>query len=294
MSVATLRYDAKRNLTTKPPEAALQRGRGVAEIAFARRGERTALAHLFQRTPCRVLFPNAEAGDPPMAVLLTTSGGLTGGDEIRLSIEARQGAAATVTTQAAEKLYRSLGPDTRIEAHLSIGADAALEYLPQETIIFDHARLDRRMHVKIAASARLLACEMLVFGRAAHDETLTRGRVYEGWQIRRAGKLVWADALALDGDIASQLDGPFTFAGAAALATALYVGPDAAALLPLARELAATGASRGGASLIDSVLVARFFGAPAAAVRADLGTYLAAMRHAALGRPAALPRVWRI
>jgi len=294
MSVATLRYEGKRQLTSPPLEAALQRGRGVAEIAFARRGAGTALAHLYQRTPCRVLFPDGEAGDPPSAVLLTTSGGLTGGDELRLAIAARDGAAATVTSQAAEKLYRSLGPDTRIEVELSLGNGAALEYLPQETILFDGARLDRRMRVEIAPTARLLACEMLVFGRAAHDETLTRGRLYEGWQVRRDGKLLWVDALALEGDIAALLAGPFTFAGATALATALYIGPDAAALMPLARELAENCAGRGGASLIGNVLVARFFGPQASAVRAALGAYLGALRAAALDRPKRLPPVWQI
>lgn len=293
MSVATLRYEGKRKLSSQPQEAALQRGRGVAEITFARRGTGTTLAHLFQRTPCRVLFPQTEAGDPPLAVLLTTSGGLTGGDEIRLAIAARAGAAATVTSQAAEKLYRSLGPLTRIEVELAVGAGAALEYLPQETILFDGARLNRRMRIEIDATGRLLACEMLVFGRIAHDEKLTRGKVYEGWQVRRDGKLLWVDALALEGDIAAQLAGPFTFAGATALATALYVGPDATSLVPLARELAEAGRSRGGASLIGGVLVARFLGAQASEVRADLGAYLAAMRAAALGLPPRLPRVWQ-
>lgn len=276
-------YDASSRFEVHP---ALQRGRGAAEIVFARRGDRTALGHLYQRTPCRVLFPDPGPGEPVLAVLLTTSGGLAGGDEIRIRVAVEAGAAASVTTQAAEKLYRSLGPETTVEIDLAVAADARLEYLPQETILFDGARLERRTRAEIAAGGRLLAAEMLVFGRAAHGERLRRGRVYDGWRIRREGRLVWADALALDGDIAARLDDPHAFGGAEALATAIYVGADAAALLPQARELAEDGAS-----LVNGVLVARLFGAPARQIRTRLVHYLSGMRAAA-GLPARLPRMW--
>jgi urease accessory protein len=279
-------YDATSRYEVGPEGTALQRGNGAAEIVFARRGERSVLRHLYQRTPCRVLFPDPEAGDPPLGVLLTTSGGLTGGDALRLSVAVEAVAAATVTTQAAEKLYRSLGPDTSIAIDLAVAAGARLDYLPQETILFDGARLDRRTRVDVAAGGTLLAAEMLVFGRAARGEKLTRGRVFDGWRIRREGRLVWADALALESDIAARIDDPFTLGGAEALATALYVGADAARMLPRARELA-----EGGATLVNGVLIARFFGAPARTVRARLIFYLAGLRAAA-GLPARLPRMW--
>jgi urease accessory protein len=115
---------------------------------------------------------------------------------------------------------------------------------------------------------------------------LRRGRLYDGWRIRREGRLVWADALALEGDIAARLDGPYAFGGAEALATAIYVGADAESLLPQARELA-----DGAASLVNGVLVARLFGAPARQIRARLIDYLSGLRAAA-GLPARLPRVW--
>lgn len=278
---ATLRYEVGSSV------AALQRGRGAAEIVFARRGDRTVLRHLHQRTPCRVLFPRPEPGEPPVAVLLTTSGGLTGGDEIRLRIAAEPGAVASVTTQAAEKLYRSLGPDTSIEVALEVAADATLDYLPQETILFDGARLDRRTRIDVADGGRLLAAEMLIFGRGARGERLSRGRVYEGWRVRRDGRLVWADALALDGDIGAMLADPFAFGGAVALATALYVGNEATSLLPCARALA-----DGGASVVDGILVVRLFGRQAQDVRARLALVLSGLREA-VGLPSRLPRVWQ-
>jgi urease accessory protein len=292
MSVAISRYETTPTAALGPAlRQLLQRGEGAAEIVFARRGERTALKRLYQRTPCRVLFPDAEIGDPSLAVLLTTSGGLTGGDSVRIDATVTAGASATLATQAAEKLYRSLGPDTRVDITLAVEADAYLEYLPQETILFNGARLARRTHVDIAPGGRLLACDMLIFGRAAHDERLTRGRIFDGWQLRCDGELRWADALALDGDIAAQLRSPFTFDGAEAMAFALYVGSNAAGLLPFARKLAETGTSHGGASVVRGVLLARFLGGPAAVVRADLSRYIRGLR-AALGWPARLPRVW--
>jgi urease accessory protein len=291
MSVAILRYEAPAPVA-QSPAATLERGRGAAEIVFDRRRGATQLVHLMQRAPCRVLFPDAEAGDPKLAVLLTTSGGLTGGDEIRISATLRAGAAATLTSQAAEKLYRSLGPNTEVTVVLAVEEGARLEYLPQETILFDGARLCRRTSAAVAPGGRLLACEMLVFGRKAHDESFACGRLYDSWRVTRGGRLVWADAQALEGDIAARLGDPFGFAGAEALATALYVGDDAGSHLALAREHAETSACRGGATLLGNVLLARFFGAPATAVGADLARYLAALRHAALDHPARLPRVW--
>lgn len=272
-----------------PSIPALERGRGAAEIAFARAPDgSTALADLYQRAPCRVLFPRPEPGDPPLAALLTTSGGLAGGDAVRLAIAWREGAAAAVTTAAAEKIYRSLGPDTCVSLSLRLADEAYGEWLPQETILFEGARLSRRLSFDLASTARLLACETLVFGRIARGERLTRGRLFESWSLRREGRLLWSDALLLDGDIGARLDDPHAFAGGAAFATAIYAGPEAAALREEARALAG-----GAASLVGGVLVARFLGPDAAAVRRALAGYLCGLRRA-LGRRAGLPRFWNV
>ncbi len=290
MSVATLRYEASPPAAAIVPAASLQRAHGEAELVFGRRGAETVLRHLHQRNPCRILFPDADAGEPKLAVLLTTSGGLTGGDDIRIRVAMEAGAEGVVTTQAAEKLYRSLGPNTRIAVDLSIAADSWFEYLPQETILFDNARLDRRTCVDVEKSGRFLGCEMVAFGRAAHGEAMTSGHLFDRWQVWRDGKLLWSDALLLDGDIAASLASPFQFAGATAIATAIYVGPDAEDLLPVARELAQS-TEHGGASLVGGVLVARFVDRSARVVRHDLMHYLMNLRHAA-GRAAVLPRIW--
>jgi urease accessory protein len=292
MSVVTLRSERPRAETTAAPPM-FERCDGAAEVRFARRNGGTALSHLFQHAPCRVLFPNSPADDLPLAVLLTTSGGLAGGDRIRLTIGSEAGATAAVTAQAAEKIYRSLGPDARIEIALTVGADAWLEWLPQETILFDRARLARHTTVKVETGGRLLAAEMIVFGRTARGERVSTGLLHDRWSVRVDGRLRWVDAIRLEDGIADHLNAPAGFAGATTIATAVYVGPDAAALLPLARALALDSEIRAGATLVNGILLARFLGLDARLVRADLATYLAHMRRAAAGLPATVPRLWQ-
>jgi urease accessory protein len=284
MSAATSRYEAPETTPSSPPR--LERGDGVAEIVFSARG----LAHLYQRTPCRVLFPRPEPGDLPVAALLTTSGGLAGGDRLSLAVRLEEGARAVVTTAAAEKVYRSLGPDAVASVTLAAGDGAWLEWLPQETILFDGARFVRRIAAELAPGARLLAAETLVFGRAARGERFTRGLLHESWRLCRGGRLAWADALRLEGDVACQLAAPAAFDGARALATAVYLGEDAAALLEPARALAEAG--EGAASLVNGVLLARFLAADAQVVRQALARYVAGLRREAGGLPPALPRLW--
>jgi urease accessory protein len=292
MSVVTLRSERPRaeNVASAPT---FERCDGIAELRFARRYGGTSLSHLFQHAPCRVLFPNSPTDDLPLAVLLTTSGGLAGGDRLRLAIGAESGARAAVTTQAAEKIYRSLGPDARIEIALTVGGDAWLEWLPQETILFDRARLARRTTVEVAAEGRLLAAEMIVFGRTARDECFASGSLNDRWSVRVDGRLRWLDAIRLEGDIADRLDAPAGFGRATAIATAIYVGADAEALLPLARALALDSEVRAGATLVNGILLTRFLGADARLVRADLAAYLAHLRRAAVGLPATVPRLWQ-
>ena len=293
MSVAILRSERPHASIVARAVPVFERGDGASELRFARRDGVTSLAHLYQRAPCRVLFPNTPADDLPLAALLTTSGGLAGGDRVRISVGAEEGAQAVVTTQAAEKIYRSLGPDTRIDIALTVGADAWLEWIPQETILFDRARLARGTTVEIEPSGRLLAAEMIVFGRTARGERLSAGLLHDRWTVRVAGRLRWIDAVRLDGDIARHLDSPAGFDGATAIATAVYVGANAPSLLPLARALALDSDSRAGATLIDGILLARFLGRDARVLRADLARYLADLRRAAAGLPARVPRLWQ-
>lgn len=272
---------------------ALERGDGAAEIGFALRDGATRLAHLYQRAPCRVLTPSVEVGDPPQAVLITTSGGLADGDAISLGLAVESGAAATITTQAAEKIYRARDTaPAHVRVSAKVGKGAALEWLPQETILFDGARCDRRTVADVAPGGRLLACEMVVFGRLASGERFTKGFLHDGWDIRRNSRLIWRDGLRLDNGMTEAMAATAGFADAHAIASAFYVADDAAEYLAAARALLRDDGPRGGVTLVNGVLLARWLG-EATAVRGALSYYLANIRQTVAGYPARLPRVWQ-
>jgi urease accessory protein len=264
-----------------------------------RRGDATRLAHLYQRDPLRVLFPAPEANDIPLAILLTTSGGLVAGDRLAIDIKVGEGAAAHVTAAAAEKVYRSTGATTVITQQLRVAEGAWLEYLPPETILFDGARLRRETRIELAAGAGVLGGGILVFGRQARGERLTHGLINERWEVRHNGALVWGDALHLDGDIRAIIADPACFAGAAACAT-LILGPpkgDPAAFLNAARTIQARSAAPGlhaGATVVNGLLIARWLAADALAVRNAYAELACHLREAAMGLPPCLPRLWHV
>jgi urease accessory protein len=276
------------------PKPALQRANGALRLQIQAKGGRNALHTLYQQAPCRALMPDAEPGAPLEAVLVNSSGGLVGGDRLDIEVGVGPRSWATLTSQAAEKLYRSTGADTQVTTRLSVGAGAWAEWLPQETILFDGARLRRRLTIDLAADARLLAAEMVVFGRAARGESFTRGFLHDSWAIRRDTRLVWADAIRLDGDIAVQRSRAFGFGNAAGYATLVHAGPAAASFLPVAREIAAAAPAEGGATLVNGLLLLRFIADDAMRLRASVIAAAGDLRAAIAGLPARLPRVWQV
>jgi len=275
-------------MTTSPPR--LQRASGESRLAFALRDGQTRLADLYQRDPCRVLFPDAEPGEPPQAVLVTTSGGVAGGDRLRMEVTAGPGAHAVVATQAAEKIYRAApGSDPcRIDVAVAVEAGAVLDWLPQETIVFQGAQLVRRTVAEVSAGGSLLGCEMVVLGRGASGERFASGLLLDSWSVRRAGRLAWTDTLRVEGETP---DGA-GFGTANALATVIGVWDAPEPPFERARALLddavlARRDVRAGVTLVNGVLVARLLG-EATAVRAAVTGFLAAFR----GRR--LPRVWHV
>jgi urease accessory protein len=269
---------------------------GGAEIRFEQRDGATRLARLYHHDPLRVLFPNPRSGDVALGTLVTTSGGLVGGDRLDIALSVGPNAAAMVTTQAAEKVYRSNGPDVRVTTALTVGDGAWMEWLPQETILFAGARLRRATSLDVTGGGRAMAGELLVFGRTAHGERFTRGLARDAWEVRRDGRLIWADALHLDGDITEILDHPGCFAGASACGTILYAAPDAARHLNTARALleAVAPGVRAAATCFDSLLVIRWIGGPAHHLRQAYARFWSAFRSHAAGLPARLPRLWDV
>jgi urease accessory protein len=272
---------------------------GAAEIGFARRDGISRLAQLYQRDPLRVLFPAPAAGDPPVAVIVTTSGGLVAGDRLDIRVELAPEATAHVTASAAEKVYRSTGRTTTIRQTLSIGPGAALEFLPPETILFDGARLQRETVIDLAPGSAFLGGDIVVFGRRARGERFANGFLREVWELRRNGYLVWGDALHLDDDVGRIIDDPVCFDGAAAFATMIFSPPagDVRSLLDGARVVqgvCATTGLRAGATTIAGVVIARWLASDAAVLRRAYADLACHFRSAALGLPPRLPRVWHV
>lgn len=269
-----------------PDQIELERARGRAEVTVALRGGAVALRRLYQEGCAKVRLPRA--GSVPEAVLINTAGGVTGGDRVAWRLEAGPGAGLVATSQAAERVYRSAGGAARIGTRLVVGAGGRLDWLPQETILFDGARLERDLEADLAEDGRLLALEMLVLGRAARGESFASGAINDQWRIRRAGRLVHAEALRLDGDIARAAAGPATLSGGRALATLVAAAPGAGLRVEAARRAlaGAEGVTAAASAKSDDLMVVRMLAAEARALRDAVTRYLTTFRGEAL------PRVW--
>ena len=272
-----------------PLDPHANRARGELGATFATVGERTYASHTREAGGLRLRFPKVHPGVVPgcEAVMINTAGGMVGGDTARLAFTLEANAAATITTQSAEKIYRANGAATSVEAKLSLGPGAQLEWLPQETILFDDIAFSRSLDVTMAGDASLLLVEALVFGRIAMGEAVRTGSVRDRWRVRREGVLVFAEALALDGAIAERLDRRALGNGARALATLLLVCPEAESRLPLVREVLGPMGALAGASAWNGLISVRLLSASPERVRAAIVLLLAALR----GRAA--PRVWQ-
>lgn len=261
------------------------RARGEIRASFSAPGGRTSVARLHEAGGLRLRFPRPVQGCE--AVLVNTGGGIAGGDRADLAFHAEPGAQVLVTTQAAEKVYRAQNVAADIRLSLRSDAGATLEWLPQETILFDGARLARRVDAEIAADASLTLLEATIFGRIAMGETRISGALSDRWRIRREGRLLFAEDLRLDGALADILDRPACGGGARATALLLHVAPDAEAHLDPVRECLSGAACQHGASAWDGMLAVRLLSPSPAAVR----TAIVPLLHLLRGRPA--PRVWQ-
>ena len=262
----------------------LQRARGEGRVATQRVDGRTRLATLYQDGCARIRLPNTHDASL-QAVLINTAGGLTGGDEIGWSAGAAPGTGLVLTTQACERVYRSSGADARVTTRLTAGAGARLDWLPQETILFEDARLDRRLEVDLAADARFCAVEAVLLGREAMGESARGARLRDNWRIRRDGRLIHAEATALTAE-PEERDGLSLLDGALGFATVLYVGPDAGRKLEPVR---AALSGRAGASLVGDRLVVRALAGSGLALRRIIGPIVALLSSAGT-----LPRLWHL
>ena len=268
---------------------AAQRAVGRLDLAFGAHGDATRIQRFYQEGCLKARLPRARRSDICEAVLMNISGGIAGGDALTIALTLAAGARVSVATQAAERVYRALREPASVTTHITLGLGARLDYLPQETILFDGFALRRALEIELAADASFLGVESLVFGRRAMGETLRAGSLRDRISLRRDGKLLLADFTRLDGDIAALLARPAIAAGAAALATVIYAASDAAARLPAVRAALAVYGAESAATTLDGMIVARLLAPDAISLRSYL---LAALRPLLDGRP--FPRVWQI
>lgn len=269
-------------LDTSVQSKNMQRAKGRAEVGFTARG----LKHLYQSGCCKALLPK-NFQSTSEAVFINTSGGATGGDRLHYSAWVDGGARLDVTTQAAERIYRATTGKAAITNTLTLGENCHMDWLPQETILFDGAALKRQLNIAMAESASLLALETLVLGRKAMGETLHTASLSDQWRIRRGDSLIYADALRFDAPNA-QTKGLATLNGNRALATIIFVAPDAENRLEYARSLLPFPDVEAAASAWNGILSLRFLAPDAQPLRKALISFLTQFR----GRD--LPRVWHM
>jgi urease accessory protein len=271
---------------TRAASAIFAANRARGKVAFDVRLEDgvTRRGRLHESGSLRVRFPSPEA-DGLSAVFVNTAGGVAGGDRFDIDITAGEGARLTLTTAAAEKVYRAPDQAAQLNISLKAASGAHLGWLPQETILFDRARISRRIDIDLAENASLLLCEIVVFGRAAMGERMQSGEFVDRWRLRRGGRLVFAETVRLDGDIGEKLARPAVANGGVAIGTALIVPGDEAVVERL-REASESFGAEVGISVWNGFAMARFCAQDAARLRADMMTVLGRVS------PAALPRLW--
>lgn len=264
----------------------MQRTRGVATVALRHDASGTRLDRLRQEGAAKALLPRVDA-DHPEVVFLNTAGGLTGGDRLTYRLEVGAGGRATATTQTAERIYRAgRAGVARMDVEMRVGAGGRLDWLPQETILFDGAALARETEVALEDCAALLTVETLVLGRAAMGETVARLALTDRRRVLRGGRPLMVEPLALD-DAALSAPGAAGLDGARALATLALIAQGAEDALEPVRSLLAGEGVSAHASAWDGRLVVRAMAPDAEPVRRLV------VRVAEHLRRAPMPRVWQ-
>lgn len=266
--------------------ASLPRTRGAAAARAIRRDGSSRLASFRQEGSLKLLWPHGDGEDPLEAVLLNTAGGLTGGDRLDLHLSAGAGSWLRVSTQAAERIYRTVSGPAEMTVDLQVESGGRLDWLPQETILYDGGAIHRRLRLDLGSGARALLAEPVILGRRAMGERVRRAWFRDRWEVIREGHLVFADRLRIGEEDWPAAGAAAMLGDAGAWASLLLVAPEAEARLdPLRRLLP----GRAGASLLrEGVLFARLLAEDGFALRRSLIPALELLGNRAL------PKVWRL
>jgi len=281
-----------------PVEPALMNAahwRAELSLEFTARGVATILSDCRHQGPLRVqkaLYPEGEA--VCQTIVLHPPSGIAGGDQLRISATVGAAAHAQLTTPGAGKWYRSAGAEASQTLDFSVAENAALEWLPQETIVFDGARCRMDTRIALADRSRYLGWEILCLGRRAAGETFAHGHLNLHTRIERLGNVVWLERGHLSGND-PLLDSISAWAGASVCATlqaTVPAGFEVAPLLEACRSVAPADQALHGITALRGLLVARYLGHSSEAARLWFVSLWQLLRPALLGRPAVPARIW--
>jgi urease accessory protein len=275
-----------------PSDKDLQRADGSGRLVVRGSERGTRIIDVFQKSPVRIIFPSVTGASAKEAVLINTGGGVAGGDRLEFQVTAFEGASITVTSQAAEKIYRALDEPARITTTLKVTDGAKLTWLPQETILFNTARICRRTEIEISSSAEILALEWLVFGRSAHGEQMVNGQIKDNWRVRKDGRLIWADSFRVVEDTFPQLYKKAVLSNHKAIATLVYFGDALDRRVEFVRDIAASLECSCAATLVSGLLVVRFAAEAALELRLALHRVLTQFRLELGPGPFQVPKMW--
>jgi urease accessory protein len=277
---------------TVPSDQDLQRSEGSARLALAGSAHGTRIVDLFQRSPIRIMFPRIRGAPIEEAVLVNTAGGIAGGDRLEFSVTALANATVTVTSQAAERVYRALSNAALIDTRLKVHEAAKLAWLPQETIVFNGGRIRRNTDIEISAGAELLALEWLVLGRAAHGEEMVCGHISDGWQVKVDGRLIWGDRFRVVDEVFPRLRSPALLGDFRAIGTLIYFGPDVEARVQFLRDLAPQLPCDCVTTAVSGLVIARLAARAAAELKAGLRETLLQLERTWGQAPFRIPKMW--
>ncbi|MHB8268082.1 urease accessory protein UreD [Bradyrhizobium sp.] len=280
------------SIRKNPSDVGLQRAQGAGRVVLSGSMNGTRVSDVHQRFPIRIMFPQIGDGVVREAVIVNASGGIAGGDRLELEVIALNKASVVVTSQAAEKVYRALDRPARIATRLKAHEAARLAWLPQETILFDRARIYRRTEVDLCSGAELMALEWLVLGRAARGEEMVSGHIADTWRVRRDGRLIWADGFHVADEVFAQLHRKALLANCRAVGTLIYFGPAHEARLQVLREIAPSLECQCAATAVGALIIVRFAAGAGSDLRRGLGILLEQFGRE-LGRgPFRVPKMW--
>jgi urease accessory protein len=270
----------------------LERANGAGRIVLTGSRNVTRISDVYQKFPVGFAFPRVHDESTKEAVIINSSGGIAGGDRLEIEVVALDNASVAVTTQAAEKIYRALDRPARVDTKLKAAGTAKLAWLPQETIVFNRARIHRRTEIDLCSGAELMALEWLVLGRAARGEEVVSGSISDSWHVKRDGHLIWADGFRVSDEVFAQLHRKALLSNWKAVGTLVYFGPGLDARLSILREIAASLGCCCAATIVGAIIIVRLAAAASADLRRGLRGLLEQFSRELGPGPFGVPKMW--